>query len=82
MFGIPHAFIVHCGKQLVEMDPTELQHRVELLAGDAVDAVVTHDGMRVRLHARAGGEDPVKTREQENRALFRRSSRRRHTVKA
>jgi phosphoribosyl 1,2-cyclic phosphodiesterase len=44
---IPRAFIVHCGKQLVEMQPVELQHEVARLAGADVEAVVTHDGMRV-----------------------------------
>jgi L-ascorbate metabolism protein UlaG (beta-lactamase superfamily) len=48
-FGIKHAFIVHCGKQLVEMDARELDHRVHELAGPEVAATVAHDGMRVNL---------------------------------
>ena len=51
-FGIPRAFIVHCGKQLVEMEPREVQRQVDLLAGDTIEAVVTYDGMRVRIAGR------------------------------
>jgi phosphoribosyl 1,2-cyclic phosphodiesterase len=47
--GIPLAYIVHCGKQLVEMDPEELQFQVDALAGAGLRAVVTHDGMVVRI---------------------------------
>ena len=49
--AIPRAYIVHCGKQLVEMDPRELQRRVQELAGPAVRATVARDGQRVRLGA-------------------------------
>lgn len=47
--GIARAYVVHCGKQLVEMDPVELQHRVDELAGPAIRAVVARDGLRVEL---------------------------------
>jgi phosphoribosyl 1,2-cyclic phosphodiesterase len=46
---IGRAYIVHCGKQLVEMDPTELQARVDQLAGPQIRAVVARDGLRVRV---------------------------------
>jgi len=44
-FGIPRAFIVHCGKQLVEMDPAVLERKVHELADGKLDATVAHDGM-------------------------------------
>lgn len=47
--GIARAYIVHCGKQLVEMKPAELQRRVNELAGLAVRARVARDGMKVRF---------------------------------
>lgn len=47
--GIPRAFIVHCGKQLVEMDARELQERVDALAAPDVSATVAHDGMTAYL---------------------------------
>ena len=50
-FGIPRAFIVHCGKELVEMPPDELDRRVAALAGD-VQATVATDGLEVRLSKR------------------------------
>ncbi len=46
--GIRRAFIVHCGKQLVEMDPEELSRRVDELAAP-VHAIVAYDGLRVKL---------------------------------
>lgn len=46
---IPRAFIVHCGKQLVEMDPAELERRVADLGGESVRTSVAWDGKRVRL---------------------------------
>lgn len=45
---IPRAFIVHCGKQLVRMDPAELERRVAELGGENVRASVAWDGKRVR----------------------------------
>lgn len=52
--GIQRAFIVHCGKQIVEMNAREAQHRVDGLAGSAVHATIAHDGMEVVLnHGRA-----------------------------
>lgn len=45
--AIPVAYVVHCGKQLVEMDPRELQARVDELAGPDLRAIVAHDGMTV-----------------------------------
>lgn len=48
-YSIPRAYVVHCGKQLVEMAPAMLQERVDELAGPAVRATVAYDGMRVRL---------------------------------
>lgn len=47
--GVTRAYIVHCGKQIVEMDPKEAQRRVNELAGADVRAVLTHDGLRVEL---------------------------------
>ena len=47
--GIERAYIVHCGKQLVEMKPAELQQRVDALAGPAIEAIVARDGLRVDL---------------------------------
>lgn len=47
--GVRKAFIVHCGKQLIEMPPRALQREVDKLAAGRVDAVVTHDGLEVRL---------------------------------
>lgn len=47
--GIPRAFIVHCGKQLVQMNEAELQSRVRELAAPEVDAVVARDGLTVLL---------------------------------
>ena len=46
---IPRAYIVHCGKQLVQMAPDELQSRIDDLAGSTVRATVAYDGMAVRL---------------------------------
>jgi ribonuclease BN (tRNA processing enzyme) len=46
--GIPRAYIVHCGKQLVEMDPKELSRRVDELAAP-VQAIVARDGLRVTI---------------------------------
>lgn len=48
-YGIGRAYIVHCGKQLVEMKPDLLQQRVDELAGPEINATVAHDGMRVRF---------------------------------
>lgn len=48
-YGIPRAYIVHCGKQLVQMDPGLLEERVDQLAGPNLRAIVAHDGMRVRF---------------------------------
>lgn len=53
--GIRRAYIVHCGKQLVEMAPALLQERVDELAGPTMRASVAYDGMRVRF-ARKPGE--------------------------
>ncbi len=47
--GVRRAFIVHCGKQLVEMNAAQLQHRVNELAGPDLRAIVAHDGLEVRL---------------------------------
>lgn len=47
--GITRAFIVHCGKQLVGMEPAELQSRVDELAGPTIRAIVARDGLSVRL---------------------------------
>jgi phosphoribosyl 1,2-cyclic phosphodiesterase len=47
--GIRRAYIVHCGKQLVRMQPDELQARVRELAGPGLRATVTYDGMTSRL---------------------------------
>jgi phosphoribosyl 1,2-cyclic phosphodiesterase len=47
--GIPRAFIVHCGKQLVEMDPAEVDRKVDELAEGKVDATVACDGMEVTV---------------------------------
>jgi phosphoribosyl 1,2-cyclic phosphodiesterase len=47
--GIGRAYIVHCGKQLVELPPSELQRRVEELAGPGIRAVVARDGLEVLL---------------------------------
>lgn len=47
--GINRAYIVHCGKQLVEMNPAELQRRVDELAGPGLRAIVARDGLRVAL---------------------------------
>ena len=53
--GIQRAFIVHCGKQIVEMNAREAQRRVDGLAGSAVHATIAHDGMEVVLnHGRDG----------------------------
>lgn len=46
---IPRAFVVHCGKQLVQMDPAELERRVADLGGETVRTCVAWDGKRVRL---------------------------------
>jgi L-ascorbate metabolism protein UlaG (beta-lactamase superfamily) len=54
-YGIRYAFIVHCGKQLVQMRPRALDKAVAQLAGDAVIATVARDGMKVNL-ARLLGE--------------------------
>lgn len=48
-YGIRRAYIVHCGKQLVQMQPAALQARVDELAGPQLRATVAHDGMRVRF---------------------------------
>lgn len=48
-YGIRRAYIVHCGKELVQMPPALLQVRVDELAGPALQAAVAHDGMRVRF---------------------------------
>lgn len=48
-YGIRRAYIVHCGKQLVQMEPELLRERVNELAGPAMRASVAYDGMRVRL---------------------------------
>lgn len=47
--GIRRAFIVHCGKQIVQMAPREAQRRVDELAGPSMHATVTHDGMEIVL---------------------------------
>jgi phosphoribosyl 1,2-cyclic phosphodiesterase len=47
--GISRAYIVHCGKQLVEMDAAELQRRVDELAGPNLRATVAHDGMLAKI---------------------------------
>jgi glyoxylase-like metal-dependent hydrolase (beta-lactamase superfamily II) len=47
--GIGRAFIVHCGKQIVEMNAREAQRRVDELAGPSVHATIAHDGMEVVL---------------------------------
>lgn len=47
--GIKRAYIVHCGKQLVEMNAAELQRRVDELAGPEVRAIVARDGLRVEF---------------------------------
>jgi len=44
-FGIPRAFIVHCGKQLVEMDPADVQRKVDELAEGKLESTVAYDGM-------------------------------------
>lgn len=46
---IPRAYIVHCGKQLVEMKPADLQQRVNELAGPTIRAIVARDGLRADL---------------------------------
>lgn len=48
-YAIRRAYIVHCGKQLVQMQPAALQDRVDELAGPDLRATVAHDGMRVRF---------------------------------
>lgn len=48
-FAIPRAFIVHCGKQLVEMDPAELERKVDELADGKVNAKVAYDGMEANV---------------------------------
>lgn len=48
-YGIRRAYIVHCGKQLVQMEPALLQERIDELAGPDARASVTYDGMRVRF---------------------------------
>lgn len=48
-YGIRRAYIVHCGKQLVQMPPEALLERVDELAGPDVHATVAYDGMRVRF---------------------------------
>jgi glyoxylase-like metal-dependent hydrolase (beta-lactamase superfamily II) len=45
--GIGRAYIVHCGKQLVEMKPAELQRRLDELAGPGLRALVAYDGLRI-----------------------------------
>lgn len=50
-YGIPRAFIVHCGKQIVQMDASVAQRRVDELAGPDVRATIVCDGQRVRLSA-------------------------------
>lgn len=47
--GIRCAFIVHCGKQLVEMKAADLQRRVDELAGPTIRATIARDGLRVEL---------------------------------
>lgn len=47
--SIRRAYIVHCGKQLVQMPPASLQQRVDKLAGPMLRATVAHDGMLVRF---------------------------------
>jgi glyoxylase-like metal-dependent hydrolase (beta-lactamase superfamily II) len=45
--GIGRAYIVHCGKQLVEMKPAELQRRLDELAGPGLRVLVAYDGLRI-----------------------------------
>ncbi|MGZ3496333.1 MAG: MBL fold metallo-hydrolase [Vulcanimicrobiaceae bacterium] len=47
--NIDRAYVVHCGKQLVEADPKELQQRVDELAGPTLRALVAYDGLAVRF---------------------------------
>lgn len=80
---IPRAYIVHCGKQLVEMEPTKLQQRVDALAGPDMRAVVTHDGMEVRFSHK---EQPYANKRQARsgsrtaRTIRDRSTAHRHTI--
>lgn len=53
-YGIRRAYIVHCGKQLVQMDPAVLQERVDELAGAHLRARVAYDGMRARFPVKPG----------------------------
>jgi len=48
-YGIHVAYIVHCGKQLVEMDAAELQRRIDELARPDVRARVAYDGLAAEL---------------------------------
>ena len=47
--GIGRAYIVHCGKQLVEMKPAEAQRCVNEFAGPRLRAVIAHDGLTIEL---------------------------------
>lgn len=50
-YGIRRAYIVHCGKQIVQMDAALAQRRVSELAGPSLRATIACDGRRVRLRA-------------------------------
>lgn len=47
--GITRAYFVHCGKQLVQMDPVVLARRVRELGGSGIRAQVARDGQSIRL---------------------------------
>jgi L-ascorbate metabolism protein UlaG (beta-lactamase superfamily) len=47
--AIARAYIVHCGKQLVEMDAKTLARRVDELAAPSVRATVAYDGLQVSI---------------------------------
>lgn len=47
--GIRCAYIVHCGKQLVQMSPKVLQARVNHFAGPDLRVTVASDGMEVLI---------------------------------
>jgi ribonuclease BN (tRNA processing enzyme) len=46
---IPRAYITHCGKQIVEMNPAEGRRRIAAIAPPGVHITIAHDGLTSRF---------------------------------
>jgi len=51
-YGVPRAFIAHCGKQLVQLPHAVLQRIVSEMAGPELPVTVAFDGLRVLIRRR------------------------------